>query len=99
MKRLLFPGILFLAPILFLVGCAQPTEPAKPAADPAKEEAAIRATDDQWLAAIKARDAAKAASFWTDDAKFAVPGSGLVTGRANLNKFVEDTFKDKNFNL
>ena len=93
MKRLLF-----LAPIFFLAACAQP-EPAKPAVDPAKEAADIRATDDQWLAAVKARDAIKTASFWADDAQFAVPGSGLITGRANLNKFAEDAFKDKNFNI
>lgn len=31
--------------------------------------------------------------------QFVVPGSGVITGRANLNKFAEDTFKDKNFNI
>ena len=72
MKRLLF-----LLPFLFLAGCAQPTDQgtAKPAVDPAKEEAAIRAIDDQWQAAIKARDAVKTASFWADDVQFVVPGS------------------------
>jgi uncharacterized protein (TIGR02246 family) len=95
MKRLLF-----LAPLLFLAGCAQPpAEPAKSAADPAKEEAAIRATDDQWQASIKARDAAKAASFWADDAQVILPGTGVMTGRAVFNKFAEDAFKDKNFNI
>src|SRR5260221_9281059 len=95
MKRLLL-----LAPVLFLAACAQPaSEPAKSAADPAKEEAAIRAADDQWHATIKARDAVKAASFWADVVQFVVPDSFLVTCRANLNNFAEDTFKHKNFNI
>ena len=93
--------LFYLAALVFLAGCAQPAQEtaAKPAVDPAKEAADIRTTDDAWQAAIKARDVAKIASFWTDDVSFIVPGSGVITGRANLNKFAEDTFKDKNFNI
>src|SRR3954471_1229419 len=95
MKRLLF-----LAPILFLAACAQPAaEPTKPAADPAKEEAAIRATDDQWKAAIKSRDAAKTASFWADDAKLNFAGMPPMANHADILKFVEGAFKDKNFTV
>jgi uncharacterized protein (TIGR02246 family) len=96
MKRLLF-----LAPLVFLAGCDQPAaEPAKPAAvDTAKVAADIRATDDQWRAAAKARDAAKVASFWSDDATLVMSGMPTVKGRENLNKFVEGAFKDKNFSI
>ena len=96
MKRFL----LLLVPLLLLAGCDQTkTEPAKPTVDLAKEAADIRTTDDNWKAAVKARDAAKIASFWADDATLIVPGAPPVTGRANLQKFVEDTFKDKDFNI
>jgi uncharacterized protein (TIGR02246 family) len=95
MKRLLF-----LAPILFLAACATPgPKTVEQTIDVAKEEAAIRATDDQWQASIKARDAVKAASFWADDAQVILPGTGVMTGRAAFNKFAEDAFKDKNFNI
>lgn len=96
MKRFL----LLLVPLLLLAGCDQSkTEPAKPAVDPAKEAADVRSTDDNWKAAVKTRDAAKVASFWSDDAILVVPGAPPVTGRANLQKFVEDSFKDKDFNI
>lgn len=95
MKRLLF-----LAPIVFLAACAQPAaEPAKPAVDPAKEAADIRKTDDDWKAAVKARDAAKTASYWSDDATLMIPGAPPITGKAAIQKFIDDTFKDKNFSI
>src|SRR6185312_2142383 len=93
MKRLLF-----LVPLVFLAACDQPaSEPAKPAVDPAKEATAVRAADDGWKAAAKARDAAKTASYWSDDATLMVSGVPPVTGKDAIKKFVEDSFKDKNF--
>src|SRR5712664_1987254 len=68
---------LSLLAIAVLAGCAQQHQPQSPDSqhamtiampDLAKEEAAIRATDAQWLAAVKSRDAEKAAAFWSDDA-------------------------------
>ena len=96
MKRLLL-----LAPILFLAACAQPAaEPAKPAVDIAKESAAIQKQSDDWKVAAKARDAAKTASFWSNDATLVEPGSpSPIVGHDALQKFVEEAFKDKNFSI
>src|SRR4051812_8245095 len=97
MKRLLF-----LVPLLFLSECDQLyiAESAKPAAvDTAKVAADIRKTDDNWRAACKARDAAKVASFWSDDATLVMSGMPAVKGRADLDKFVTEAFKDKNFSI
>jgi uncharacterized protein (TIGR02246 family) len=90
----------YLAALFLLAGCAQPsTEPAKPQVDLAKEEAAIRATDDQWKAAIKARDAQKTASFWTDDATLLFPNQAPVTGKAAIIDFVTNAYKDPDFSV
>ena len=96
MKRLLF-----LVPLVFLAACDQPaSEPAKPATvDTAKIAADIRATDDAWKAAAKARDAAKVVTYWTDDATFMVSNMPLMKGRDAIKKFVEGSFADKNFSI
>jgi hypothetical protein len=58
----------------WMMGCSHV---AQPAVDLAAEESAIRTTDAQWLAAAQARDAEKAASFWSDDATIVAPNSPL----------------------
>ena len=80
---------------LVLLGCA----PAKPAIDLAKEEAAIRATDAQWLAAAKSRDVEKASSFWSDDAIILQPETPPIIGKAAIRKYVADAFASPDFSI
>src|SRR3954447_12358124 len=98
--------ILSLAPIalvLLLAGCAhqpqQTSDAAKPTVDLAKAEADIRATDAQWLATAKSRDAAKAASFWSDDATLIFPGAPPITGKAAILDYVTKSFADPDFSI
>ncbi|HEV7674994.1 MAG TPA: hypothetical protein VGQ12_10725, partial [Candidatus Angelobacter sp.] len=56
-----------------LLGCTQQAQSAQPAVNVAEVESAIRATDAQWLATVKTRDAEKSASFWSDDATIFAP--------------------------
>jgi uncharacterized protein (TIGR02246 family) len=94
---------LLLLAIAAFTGCSQqPRSPevrAITTPDLAKEEAAIRAADAQWLASARSRDAAKTASFWSDDASLVLEGMPTITGHANLQKFVEGAFADKGFSI
>jgi uncharacterized protein (TIGR02246 family) len=92
--------------IAALAGCAQqPQSPDSQRAmtmampDLAKEEAAIRATDAEWLATAKSRDAAKAASFWSDDATLIFPGMPPVVGKKAILDYVTKSFSDPDFNI
>jgi uncharacterized protein (TIGR02246 family) len=67
--------------------------------DPIKEEAAIRSTDAQWLAAAKARDAAKVAGFWSADATLLFPNQAPVTGKDAILEYVTNAFKDPDFSV
>src|ERR1700751_2236015 len=86
-----------------LTGCAQqqPQSPNPPQAmampDLAKEEAAIRATDDQWKEAVKQHDAAKTASFWSDDATIMFANQAPVIGKKAILEYVTEAFKDPDF--
>jgi uncharacterized protein (TIGR02246 family) len=84
-------------------GCAQPSQSqpvdAKPAVDLAKEETAIRATDAEWLATAKTRDAEKAASFWSDDATLIFPGGPPITGKKAILDYVTKSFSDPDFSI
>src|SRR5437764_2772685 len=80
---------------LVVLGCA----PAKPAIDLAKEEAAIRQTDAQWLAAAKSRDVEKAVSFWSEDATILQPETPPVVGRAAIRKYVSEAFASPDFSI
>jgi uncharacterized protein (TIGR02246 family) len=100
-----FVGI---AAVIVLAGCGQSPQaeagsasPSKsaPAVDLAKAEAEIRASDVQWLAAAKARDVARSASFWSDDAVLLFPGSPPVVGKKALLDYVAGSFKDPDFSI
>jgi uncharacterized protein (TIGR02246 family) len=97
MKRLMC-----LVSLVLLAGCAQPSQTsdaAKSTVDLAKAEADIRETDAQWLASAKTRDAAKAATFWSDDATLIFPGQPPVVGKKAILDYVTKSFVDPDFNI
>src|SRR4051812_8689650 len=100
LRRPSMKKLLFLLPFLFLAGCAQPTDqaPAKPPVDLAKEEAAIRATDDQWLAAAKAKDK-NASSFWSDDVVLMFPGMPPIVGRKAADDYAAGALNTPGFSI
>ena len=64
-----------------------------PPADRAADEAAIRQMDDQFFAAVKARDAAAAAALYADDAVSMPANSPPLMGREAVMKFNAEFFK------
>ncbi|MDP9268270.1 MAG: DUF4440 domain-containing protein [Acidobacteriota bacterium] len=78
-----------------MLGCGH----AKPAADLSQEEAAIRTTDAQWLAAAKARDVEKSISFWSDDATILQPEAPPIVGKAAIRKYVSEAFASPDFSI
>jgi uncharacterized protein (TIGR02246 family) len=85
-----------------LVGCAQqpvPQSQPQPAANLAEAEAAVRATDTQWLAAAKSRDTDRTVAFWTDDASIMMPGAPPVTGKAAIKDYVAGAFASPEFSI
>ena len=89
-----------------LLGCAQPSgqstqsaQPA-PAGDLGAEEAAIRATDNQWLAiASKKLDPDKTASFWSDDATIYAPNQPPIIGRQAIRSYIAGASASPDFSI
>ena len=94
MKFLNWLTVLLLAAAL--TGCKQPPPPK---VDLAAEEAAIRNTDAQFLAAAKSRDADKTASFWSDDASLFPPNSAAITGKQAIRAYVGGAFASPDFSV
>ncbi len=67
--------------------------------DLAAEEAAIRSTDAQWLAAAQAHDLEKILPFWSDDATILAPGSPAVVGKAAIRQYVSGAFATPGFSI
>ncbi|MEA3035922.1 MAG: hypothetical protein QOH04_1687 [Sphingomonadales bacterium] len=59
----------------------------------------VKQVERDMLAAWKAKDAAKLASYYTDDAVVATPGTPLVKGHDAIVKSVEGDLKDPAFSL
>jgi uncharacterized protein (TIGR02246 family) len=87
---------LALLPAAALLGCAQPT---RPAANAAEIESTIRATDAQWLATVKTRDAEKSASFWSDDATISPPNAAPIAGKPAIRAYVAGAFASPGFSI
>jgi uncharacterized protein (TIGR02246 family) len=88
---------LFAAPVL-LVALAACSSMA-PSADPAREEAAIRATDARWLAAAQAHDLEGTVSYWTDDVYMMPPGGPAMVGKEALRRYVGGAFAIPDFSI
>jgi ketosteroid isomerase-like protein len=87
--------------ILTLAACA-PLAACNPApsapADTAAAVAAVKAVEGGMLAAFKAHDAAKPASFYTADAEIMVPFEAVVRG-GDVAKSTAEDFKDPAFSI
>jgi uncharacterized protein (TIGR02246 family) len=94
MKKL---WVLFL--LMLLAGCTAREPLTTAPADLVKEEAAIRATDAQWLAAVKARDVEKTVSYWSDDATILPPDSPPVVGKKAIRDYVAGAFAMPEFSI
>ncbi len=77
-----------------LVGCTR-----QPAVNVAEIEATIRSTDAQWLAAAKAHDTDKAASYWADDATILPPNAQPITGKQAIRGYVAGAFASPDFSI
>lgn len=86
--------------ILGLAGCAKwQQRTGQSGISVANEEVSIRATDAKWLAATKARDSERAASFWSDDATILMPNSPPITGKQAIGAYVAESFKSPDFSI
>jgi uncharacterized protein (TIGR02246 family) len=83
--------------VVALLGCTQQAKPAQPAVNVAEVESAIRATDAQWLATVKTRNAEKSASFWSDDASIFPPDATPIIGKQAIRAYVAGAFASPDF--
>ena len=65
----------------------------------AAEEAAIRTTDANWLAAATAHDLERVLPFWADDATILPPGAPAISGKAAIRQYVSGAFATPGFSI
>ena len=89
--------LLLLTPVVALIvaltGCQQPAPQAPDTR--AADETAIRAAEAELVKAVAALDAAKAASFYTDDVIGMEPDAPVVQGKENKQRIFETMIKEK----
>ena len=69
------------------------------AADRARAEAEIRATDARWLAAAHAHDLEHTLSFWSDDVILMQPGAAPLVGKDAVRAYVKESFAIPDFSI
>ena len=72
---------------------------AQPKVDAAIEEAAIRRTDAEWLAASTARDLERVLPFWSDHATILSPGAPAIVGKEAIRRYVSGAFATPGFSI
>jgi len=63
------------------------------------ERQGLLATDRAWAAAAKAGDIDEVVSFWSADARLAMPGQPTLVGKAALREMVERDFAAEGFEI
>jgi uncharacterized protein (TIGR02246 family) len=63
------------------------------------EEAAIRRTDADWLAAAASHDLNRVLPFWADDATILAPGRPPIVGKEPIRKYVTESFATPGFSI
>lgn len=102
MKRsILITTGLALAACLTLAACEPSANHADKAvaADTDAIAAAVEKSEADMLAAFKAKDAARIASYYGDDAVVSMPGRAALTGREAVSKTIGEDLKDPAFTL
>jgi uncharacterized protein (TIGR02246 family) len=66
-------------------------------ADPADEAEAVKKVEEEVLAAFKAKDAAKVASYYAEDAVVSTPGRAAAKGREAIGKALQEDLSDPAF--
>jgi uncharacterized protein (TIGR02246 family) len=97
-------NIFRLSPLALIVvmaaGCtAEPPQPVEPPDNRAADEAAIRSVSKEWAAAAQAKDPAKFASFYTDDAVVILEAAPDVSGKSAIQETLGEMMKDPAFAL
>jgi len=91
-----FRSVRFYAAVSPVAGCA--AEPA-PVADPATQEQAIRAVDQQMLTGAQSKDAAAFAAVFAPDGQLLFPNSPAVTGRDAIQAQAARDFATPDFTV
>jgi uncharacterized protein (TIGR02246 family) len=83
---------------VWLAGCQSAPPPAPPPADTREaDEKAIRQLEDEWAAAMAAKDAARFASYYAPDAIVYINGMPAMKGAEAINNGLKQAFADPNF--
>ena len=80
--------------ILATTGCSDHHK-----ANLAAEEAAIRTTDANWLAAATSHNLEAILPFWADDATILPPGAPAVIGKQAIRQYVSGAFATPGFSI
>ena len=104
--RVLYMGMAAAVAITGLAACGGSNTPQAPAPGPAAtsdtraaDEEAIRAADMAWSKAAGDKDAAKAASFYAENAVLMAPGTPQTKGRDAIQQAFTTMMQDPNFAL
>ena len=91
-------GVVPLAGVLLLAGCASAPPPA-PAVDVAAEQAKLRDIEAAWVKEIAAKDLEKAAAHYADDGVLMAPGTAAMKGKEAIHAGWKEMLSDPNLKL